>query len=110
MNRTKLLSSVAILSLLLAGCSQADDAAGGPEAAGSQQDEQQSQEQAKAQEAERVKQVKGFYCSSAMDTLSSLKGQASYLLEPAHANGQVEILSMRTEGAGQVLGTGWSSF
>ncbi|WP_279402878.1 hypothetical protein [Arthrobacter sp. JCM 19049] len=58
MNRTKLLSSVAILSLLLAGCSQADDAAGGPEAAGSQQDEQQSQEQAKAQEAERVKQVK----------------------------------------------------
>lgn len=58
MNRTKLLSSVAILSLLLAGCSQADDGAGGPEAAGSQQDEQQSQEQAKAQESERVKQVK----------------------------------------------------
>ena len=60
--------------------------------------------------SERVKQVKGFYCSSAMDTLSSLKGQASYLLEPAHADGQVDILSMRTEGAGQVLGAGWSSF
>ncbi|MET0610117.1 MAG: MSMEG_0570 family nitrogen starvation response protein, partial [Pseudomonas caspiana] len=43
--------------------------------------------------SERVKQVKGFYCSSAMDTLSSLKGQASYLVDPAHANGQVDILS-----------------
>ncbi|WP_191488755.1 MSMEG_0570 family nitrogen starvation response protein [Pseudomonas sp. FEN] len=60
--------------------------------------------------SERVKQVKGFYCSSAMDTLSSLKGQASYFVEPTHASGQVEILSMRIEGAGQVLGTGWSSF
>jgi uncharacterized repeat protein (TIGR04042 family) len=60
--------------------------------------------------SERVKQVKGFYCSSAMDTLSSLKGQASYLVDPAHANGQVDILSMRTEGAGQVIGAGWSSF
>jgi hypothetical protein len=45
-----------------------------------------------------------------MDTLSSLKGQASYLVDPAHANGQVDILSMRTEGAGQVIGAGWSSF
>jgi uncharacterized repeat protein (TIGR04042 family) len=60
--------------------------------------------------SERVKQVKGFYCSSAMDTLSSLKGQASYLVEPSDAAGQVDILSMRTEGAGQVIGTGWSSF
>ncbi|QZP31452.1 MSMEG_0570 family nitrogen starvation response protein [Pseudomonas sp. DR48] len=60
--------------------------------------------------SERVKQVKGFYCSSAMDTLSSLKGQASYLVEPGDAAGQVNILSMRTEGAGQVIGTGWSSF
>jgi uncharacterized repeat protein (TIGR04042 family) len=60
--------------------------------------------------SERVKQVKGFYCSSAMDTLSSLKGQASYLVEPDHASGQVDILSMRTEGAGQVIGAGWSSF
>jgi len=57
--------------------------------------------------SERVKQVKGFYCSSAMDTLSSLKGQASHLhLE----SGQVEILSMRTEGGGRVVGAGWSSF
>ena len=60
--------------------------------------------------SERVKQVKGFYCSSAMDTLSSLKGQASYLVEPDHATGHVEILAMRTEGAGQVIGAGWSSF
>ena len=60
--------------------------------------------------SERVKQVKGFYCSSAMDTLSSLKGQASYLVEPSDAAGLVDILSMRTEGAGQVIGTGWSSF
>ena len=60
--------------------------------------------------SERVKQVKGFYCSSAMDTLSSLKGQSSYLVEPDHATGHVEILAMRTEGAGQVIGAGWSSF
>jgi uncharacterized repeat protein (TIGR04042 family) len=60
--------------------------------------------------SERVKEVKGFYCSSAMDTLSSLKGQASYLVEPDVVAGQVEILSMRTEGAGQVIGAGWSSF
>lgn len=60
--------------------------------------------------SERVKQVKGFYCSSAMDTLSSLKGQASYLSEPTHTDGQVDVLSMRTEGAGQVLSAGWSSF
>ena len=60
--------------------------------------------------SERVKQVKGFYCSSAMDTLSSLKGQAIYLDEPSLVAGHVDILSMRTEGAGQVLGVGWSSF
>ena len=58
--------------------------------------------------SERVKEVKGFYCSSAMDTLNSLKGQASYLPDPGE--GQVEILSMRTEGAGQVIGAGWGSF
>lgn len=55
--------------------------------------------------SERVKQVKGFYCSSAMDTLSSLKGQASYL-----DDGPVEILSMRTEGGGRVTAAGWGSF
>ena len=60
--------------------------------------------------SERVKEVKGFYCSSAMDTLSSLKGQASYLVEPDMVAGQVEILSMRTDGAGQVISAGWSSF
>jgi len=56
--------------------------------------------------SERVKQVKGFYCSSAMDTLSSLKYQASGLDAD---DAQVEVLAMRTEGAGRVTG-GWSSF
>ena len=55
--------------------------------------------------SERVKQVKGFYCSSAMDTLSALKGQAHY-----QEQGEVEVLSMRTEGGGRVTGAGWSSF
>ena len=55
--------------------------------------------------SERVKQVKGFYCSSAMDTLSSLKGQAHY-----QEDGAVEVISMRTEGGGRVMGAGWSSF
>jgi uncharacterized repeat protein (TIGR04042 family) len=55
--------------------------------------------------SERVKQVKGFYCSSAMDTLSSLKGQAHY-----QEDGEVEVVSMRTEGAGRVTGAGWGSF
>ncbi|MGV8920253.1 MAG: MSMEG_0570 family nitrogen starvation response protein [Pseudomonas sp.] len=58
--------------------------------------------------SERVKVVKGFYCSSAMDTLSSLKGQASYL--DAQQAGSVEVLSMRTEGGGRVTGAGWGSF
>jgi hypothetical protein len=43
-----------------------------------------------------------------MDTLSSLKGQASYF--EALENGPVEVLSMRTEGGGRVTGAGWSSF
>jgi len=60
--------------------------------------------------SERVKQVKGFYCSSAMDTLSSLKGQASVLDALHYDTGQVEVLSMRTEGGGRVTGAGWSSF
>ncbi|MDZ5431949.1 MSMEG_0570 family nitrogen starvation response protein [Pseudomonas fluorescens] len=58
--------------------------------------------------SERVKQVKGFYCSSAMDTLSSLKGQASFL-ESVHSTAHVGILSMRTEGSGHVISTGWGS-
>jgi uncharacterized repeat protein (TIGR04042 family) len=55
--------------------------------------------------SERVRQVKGFYCSSAMDTLSALKGQAHYQEE-----GSVHVVSMRTEGGGRVTGAGWSSF
>ncbi len=60
--------------------------------------------------SERVKQVKGFYCSSAMDTLSSLKGQASYLERTDSSAAQVDILSMCTEGAGRVVREGWGSF
>ena len=70
----------------------------------------QRREKALNNASERVKEVKGFYGSSAMDTLSSLKGQARDLQAPAHEEGQVDILSMRTEGAGQVIGAGWSSF
>jgi uncharacterized repeat protein (TIGR04042 family) len=55
--------------------------------------------------SERVKTVKGFYCSSAMDTLNSLKGQAM-----GQEPGDVQIVSMRTEGGGRVTGAGWSSF
>jgi len=55
--------------------------------------------------SERVKEVKGFYCSSAMDTLASLKYQARRYSE----GGQVQILDMQIAHAGQVTG-GWSSF
>ncbi|MFK7698319.1 MSMEG_0570 family nitrogen starvation response protein [Pseudomonas caspiana] len=55
--------------------------------------------------SERVKQVKGFYCSSAMDTLNSLKSQAMRQEE-----GAVQVISMRTEGGGRVPSSGWSSF
>jgi uncharacterized repeat protein (TIGR04042 family) len=55
--------------------------------------------------SERVKVVKGFYCSSAMDTLSSLKYHASRY----EGGGAVQILDMQTAHAGQVVG-GWSSF
>jgi uncharacterized repeat protein (TIGR04042 family) len=55
--------------------------------------------------SERVKQVKGFYCSSAMDTLNSLKGQAM-----RQEDGAVQVISMRTEGGGRIPGAGWSSF
>lgn len=54
--------------------------------------------------SERVKDVKGFYCSSAMDTLSALRYHARRF-----DGGQVQILDMQTAHAGQV-NSGWSSF
>lgn len=54
--------------------------------------------------SERVKQVKGFYCSSAMDTLASLKYHAS-----RYQDGTVHVLDMQTAHPGRVSG-GWSSF
>ena len=55
--------------------------------------------------SERVKQVKGFYCSSAMDTLSALKARARRFKQ-----GEVTVVAMQTSGAGRVLSGGWSSF
>ena len=55
--------------------------------------------------SERVKEVKGFYCSSAMDTLTSLKHHASRY----QGDSQVQILDMETVHSGR-LTSGWSSF
>jgi len=54
--------------------------------------------------SERVKEVKGFYCSSAMDTLASLKYQGE-----RYPDGWVKVLDMQIAGTGRVTG-GWSSF
>ncbi|UUY08637.1 MSMEG_0570 family nitrogen starvation response protein [Pseudomonas sp. J452] len=54
--------------------------------------------------SERVREVKGFYCSSAMDTLSALHYHAR-----RYDGGSVRILDMQTAHAGQV-NSGWSSF
>ncbi|MFZ6049826.1 MSMEG_0570 family nitrogen starvation response protein [Pseudomonas sp. CR3202] len=49
--------------------------------------------------SERVRELKGFYCSSAMDTLAILRHQARYY----SAEDSVLILDMHTEHSGQVL-------
>ncbi|MCQ4325560.1 NAD/NADP transhydrogenase alpha subunit [Stutzerimonas stutzeri] len=54
--------------------------------------------------SERVREVKGFYCSSAMDTLGALRYHAR-----RYEGGNVHILDMQTAHAGQV-NSGWSSF
>lgn len=54
--------------------------------------------------SERVKEVKGFYCSSAMDTLAALRWQSRSFKD----GGEVQILDMQTTHAGKVSG-GWSS-
>ncbi|MCY1363254.1 hypothetical protein D9M68_383440 [compost metagenome] len=54
--------------------------------------------------SERVREVKGFYCSSAMDTLGALRHHAR-----RYESGSVRILDMQTAHIGQV-NSGWSSF
>lgn len=60
-------------------------------------------EQALGAASERVKKVKGFYCSSAMDTLASLQYHAG-----RYPDGQVQVFDMQIAGAGHVTG-GWGS-
>jgi len=54
--------------------------------------------------SERVKALKGFYCSSAMDTLASLQYQA----RRHAAGGNVHIVDMQTDQA-ERISAGWSS-
>ncbi|WP_213880404.1 MSMEG_0570 family nitrogen starvation response protein [Pseudomonas sp. dw_358] len=54
--------------------------------------------------SERVKTVKGFYCSSAMDSLAGLRLQARLYTE---ADAQVEVLELAIQGAGQVHASGY---
>jgi len=49
--------------------------------------------------SERVKQVKGFYCSSAMDSLGGLRMQARQFTGD---DLRVQVLDIRTHGAGHV--------
>jgi uncharacterized repeat protein (TIGR04042 family) len=49
--------------------------------------------------SERVKLVKGFYCSSALDTLGGLRMQARPYV---HQDARVQVLEMTTQGSGQV--------
>lgn len=49
--------------------------------------------------SERVKQVKGFYCSSAMDSLGGLRMRARQFTGD---DPQVQVLSIRNQGTGQV--------
>lgn len=49
--------------------------------------------------SERVKEVKGFYCSSAMDSLSGLKLLAKGF---AGLGSAVEVLEIKNQAAGQV--------
>lgn len=54
--------------------------------------------------SERVKALKGFYCSSAMDTLASLQ----YRARRYEAGGTVHIVDMQTDHAERIT-AGWSS-
>lgn len=53
--------------------------------------------------SERVKVVKGFYCSSAMDSLAGLR----MLARPLPEDAQVEVLELVIQGAGRVHASGY---
>jgi len=55
--------------------------------------------------SERVRQVKGFYCSAAMDTLGSLRLSANKFTA---SEARVEVLEIKTQSAGQVNYAGFS--
>ena len=54
--------------------------------------------------SERVKQVKGFYCSSAMDSLGGIRLTARKFSDP---QAQVEVLDIREQGSGKVHYSGF---
>ena len=54
--------------------------------------------------SERVRQVKGFYCSAAMDSLGGLRLRARAFADPA---AQVEVLEISNQGAGKVHYSGF---
>jgi uncharacterized repeat protein (TIGR04042 family) len=54
--------------------------------------------------SERVKQVKGFYCSAAMDSLAAIRTAA---LQYPDAQARVEVLEIKPQGAGQVRYSGF---
>lgn len=54
--------------------------------------------------SERVKQVKGFYCSSAMDSLSGIRLTARRFHDP---QARVEVLEITEQGAGKVQYSGF---
>jgi uncharacterized repeat protein (TIGR04042 family) len=54
--------------------------------------------------SERVKQVKGFYCSSAMDSLGGIRLTARKFSDP---QARVEVLEIREHGTGKVHYSGF---
>ena len=54
--------------------------------------------------SERVKQVKGFYCSSAMDSLSAIRLTARRFTD---ADASVEVLAIQEHGTGAVHYSGF---
>lgn len=54
--------------------------------------------------SERVRQVKGFYCSSAMDSLSGIRLIARRFPDP---QAQVEVLEIKAHGTGKVHYSGF---
>jgi uncharacterized repeat protein (TIGR04042 family) len=54
--------------------------------------------------SERVKQVKGFYCSSAMDSLGGLRLMARAFTDP---DSRVEVVEINNQGTGKVHYSGF---